>query len=199
MTTHRWLKLGALFTGLSLILVGILSTLKKDPSHGSKSLSASSSSLSPSEWLSQLQFSTLDGKTRSLSDLKAKVYFLNFWASWCEACMVEMPSIQALYQTYHSQGLEVLAVNLDDNPSVTLPQAVQELHLTFPTFVDPNAKLADLFHVQALPLSVLFSAQGEVLYSYSGGRNWNDPEMKTQIERWLQQNTQPPGSKPDHP
>src|SRR5688572_1298378 len=58
----------------------------------------------------------LNGTTTPVSKISAKVMMINFWATWCEACMEEMPSIVKLRNTYQSRGFEVLGVNLDEDP-----------------------------------------------------------------------------------
>jgi len=61
------------------------------------------------------ELKTLDGRTVKLSDFRGKAVVLNFWATYCGPCRVEMPWLKDLYQQYHSQGLEIVGVSMDDD------------------------------------------------------------------------------------
>src|SRR5215218_5360987 len=73
---------------------------------------------------------------KNFSSLGSKVYLVNFWATWCEACMVEMPSIVKLYEAYKGKGFDVIGINVDDNPEIVLPKALKQLGITFPVYID---------------------------------------------------------------
>src|SRR4051794_35552293 len=66
----------------------------------------------------------LTGQVSHASDLKAKILLVNFWATWCEACMEEMPSIVRLRNTFKNRGFEVVGINLDENPETMIPRAI---------------------------------------------------------------------------
>lgn len=127
----------------------------------------------------------LQGKKTRFSDIRAKVILVNFWATWCEACMVEMPSIVQLRNTYKDKGFEVVGVNLDENPEAVLPKAIKELGISFPVFNDSENKITDFFDVHAIPLSVFLGPGRKILYIENGERNWNDQDVHRQIEQWL--------------
>jgi len=130
----------------------------------------------------------LQGKKSKFSDLGAKgtkVIMINFWATWCEACVVEMPSIVELRRSFKDRGFEVLAVNVDENPTAVVPKAARELGIDFPVYIDPETKLAALFDVHAIPLTVIIDKTGKVLFVESGERNWNGSDIREQMERWL--------------
>jgi thiol-disulfide isomerase/thioredoxin len=137
--------------------------------------------------LPDFDLQTLDGKKLKYSDLKAKVVLLNFWATWCEACVVEMPSIVKLNQMYKDKGFTVVAVNLDEKPEAVVPKASKQLKIDFPVYVDAGNKLADLFDVHAIPLTIIMNQDRKVLYVEGGERDWTDSEMKTKMDEWLGQ------------
>lgn len=206
MTTRRWLKLATLIGGVALCLVALLNALKmgslKPNALKASPADLSISPLSPGKpqgdsWPSQLKFTSPEGKTLALAELPAaQVYLLNFWASWCEACMEEMPSLVQLHEAYRKQGFEVLSVNLDDDSATAIADLTRQFHPAFPLFTDPNSTLADRFNVNAIPLTVVFTPTGKVLYSLSGSLNWNSPEFRTQLEGWLKS---PPTLPTPHP
>jgi thiol-disulfide isomerase/thioredoxin len=129
--------------------------------------------------------SSAQGKPAKFSDVKAKVILVNFWATWCEACMVEMPSIVQLRNAYKDKGFEVVGINLDENQDAVLPKVEKELGIGFPVFGDTEGKITDFFDVHAIPLSVIVGAGRKILFIENGERNWNDQEIHQQLEQWL--------------
>jgi thiol-disulfide isomerase/thioredoxin len=124
-------------------------------------------------------------KTVPASELKAKIVLVNFWATWCEACMVEMPSIIKLRNLYKDRGFEVVAVNVDENPEAVLPQTLKDLGINFPVYIDAGNKLSDLFDVHAIPMTVIMDKNRTILLIESGERDWAGNDVRTQIEQWL--------------
>ncbi len=135
--------------------------------------------------LPEFSLSPLNGPAVPITKLKSKVTLVNFWASWCEACVEEMPSIAQVRQDFHSQGFEVLAINLDENPETMIPKAVKQFNLEFPVFQDVDGQLAELFDVHAIPLSVVIDENRKILLIRSGGQDWNSPSFRTQLKKWL--------------
>jgi thiol-disulfide isomerase/thioredoxin len=124
-------------------------------------------------------------ETVTFDAFKGKVVLINFWASWCEACMAEMPSIEKLYETLKSEGLEVIAVNVDDRPERVIPAVVSRLKLTFPIFTDKGGGLASAFGVAAIPFSVIADRKSRVVWAESGERDWSSEEVKSEIRKLL--------------
>ncbi len=120
-----------------------------------------------------------------LSELKGKVYLVNFWASWCTACMIEMPSIVQLQKSFGSKGLEIVAVNVDEKPEAVLPKTLKEMKIEFPVYVDRETKLSELFDVHAIPLTVILDSQRKVLMIHNGELDWNSAEIRGKMEQWL--------------
>src|SRR5688500_6252056 len=80
----------------------------------------------------------LHGKTVRLSELRGRPVLVNFWATWCYPCRVEMPSMNALYQGYKDSGFVILAIASDARGAETVAPFVQEYGLTFPVLLDPH-------------------------------------------------------------
>jgi peroxiredoxin len=125
------------------------------------------------------------GPARKLSQLGAKVVMVNFWATWCEACMVELPSIVEAREKYHARGFEVLAIDVDENPAAVVPKVAARLGMKFPILTDPEGELAELFDVHAIPLTVVAGKDRKVLYMESGERDWSADDARAQLEKWL--------------
>lgn len=103
---------------------------------------------------------TLDGKQVSLSDYKGQVVMVNVWASWCEPCREEMPSIQQAYETYQDQGLVVLGVNLEEK-RVPIQGFADTYGLTFPILLDETGNVGrDLYQVKPIPTTFFVDREG---------------------------------------
>jgi cytochrome c biogenesis protein CcmG, thiol:disulfide interchange protein DsbE len=103
---------------------------------------------------------TTTGKMIQLSDLEGKPVLVNFWATWCGPCQVEMPLIQKYYEKY-TPGLEVLAINYDESIGDIQPY-MKKLGLTFPVLLDPGGKTADLYRVRGFPTTYFIDREGFV-------------------------------------
>ncbi len=127
----------------------------------------------------------LEGGARPYSSLGKRVVLVNFWASWCPPCLVELPSLVKLREAYASRGFEVVGVNVDDDPEKQIPRFREKMGLTFPLYRDADQRLSELFSVEALPLTVILDAERRVLHFETGDRDWNAPEVRDMLEGWL--------------
>lgn len=136
--------------------------------------------------LPDFSLTPFQGKSpESISQAGGKVTLVNFWATWCEACMVEMPSIVKLQQAYRGKGFRVVAIDLDEKPEAVLPKTMKDLGIDFPVFVDSDNKLSELFDVHAIPLTVIIDKDRKVLFMENGERNWNGEEIRSKLDKWL--------------
>jgi len=103
----------------------------------------------------------LDARPVRLSDFRGRVVMLNFWASWCVPCKVEMPGMEAVYQDLKGQGFVVLAVNMQDDPDVAR-RFVEEVKATFPIALDRDGSVARQYRLAALPTSFFIDREGRV-------------------------------------
>jgi thiol-disulfide isomerase/thioredoxin len=103
-----------------------------------------------------------DGKKLSLKDYRGKLVFLNFWATWCEFCREEMPSMERLYQEFKGKGFEVVAVNVKDKRSDALA-FVKKLKLSYPIMMDPEGEIELLYGAFGMPTTYLIDDKGTLL------------------------------------
>ena len=129
---------------------------------------------------------SLDGNAIRLSDFQGKKgIFLNFWATWCSPCRLEMPTMEKAYQEYKSQGLEILAVSIDAAPKNAVKNFMQELELTFPALLDRDMEVLRLYRLFSLPASFLIDKRGVIRFKELGYRDWTDPESRKMLEAIL--------------
>lgn len=120
-----------------------------------------------------------------ISQAGGNVTLINFWATWCEACMVEMPSIVKLQKAYQGRKFRVIAIDLDEKPEAVLPRTLKDLGIDFPVFLDTDNKVSELFDVHAIPLTVIIDRTRKVLFMENGERNWNSGEIRSKLDQWL--------------
>lgn len=113
---------------------------------------------------------TLDGEVIQLEDFRGKPVILNFWASWCPPCRVEMPALQAVSDTYIDQGLVVLGVNVTnlDNPAEA-SRFLDEAGVTFANVLDPDGSVSRLYQARALPTTFFIGPDGVIKKVVIGG------------------------------
>jgi thiol-disulfide isomerase/thioredoxin len=138
------------------------------------------------EKVSIVDFSLLSlaGETRTLSGLQGKVVFLNFWATWCPPCRAEMPSMQELYDKFKAQGLEILAVNVQEDAK-TVSAFMKKNKLSFPVLLDGSGRIAQTYGVRGIPTSYLVDRNGYILGSIVGGKEWNTAETYAGFQKIL--------------
>lgn len=117
----------------------------------------------------------LNGQAWRLADLRGKAVLINFWASWCEPCRAEMPSLQALAQSQGADKLVVLAVNYKEPPA-RVAQFVQRTGLALPVVADQQGTLAQQWGVTIFPSTVLIGSDGRVRAVVRGEVDWGSAE-----------------------
>ena len=128
----------------------------------------------------------LDAGPVSLAEYRDKLVVLNFWATWCQPCTLEMPTLEALWQQYKDRGLVVLGVSVDRGAPLTLIRPyVQNLKLTFPILLDPELETANAWRVTGLPATYLVRPGGEVAGFAVGAREWHSEPMRALLETML--------------
>ena len=124
------------------------------------------------------------GRTVLLKELRGKAVLINFWASWCEPCTAEMPSLQTAAQQHGADHLAVLAVNFKE-PGPTVERFVQRSALTLPVLLDPQGEVARAWGVHVFPTTVLLGADGRVRRVVRGPLDWTGSQANALIESVL--------------
>ncbi len=115
-----------------------------------------------------LSFIDLGTDSVSLSDYRGSVVLVNLWATWCPPCREEMPTLQAFYEKYKSEGFVLLAIDQGETLPQVLPY-VKELKLTFPVWLDYSSEAGQAFETMNLPSSYVIDRNGQVRLMWIGG------------------------------
>ncbi|MBL7201815.1 MAG: redoxin domain-containing protein [Anaerolineae bacterium] len=122
----------------------------------------------------------LGGDTIRLHDYRGQVVMLNFWATWCGFCRVELPHMQRAYETYGDRGFTVLAINVREEAG-PVRAFVEDMGMTFPVPLDTAGEVLSQYRIRGLPTSVFIDQEGVILAIRVG------PVEEEMIETYLAQ------------
>ncbi len=137
----------------------------------------------------------LDGGLHSLPEYQGKVVFLNFWATWCGPCKVEMPAMEALYQAFRAQGLEILAVSVDQQGAAVTRPFKEAMGLSFPILHDSTYQVGLTYGARTLPMTYVIDRKGIIRQRVFGARDWNSPEARKLMGELLDEPYQVPSER----
>ncbi len=129
---------------------------------------------------------SLDGPNLRLQEQRGQVVMINFWATWCGPCRVEMPHLARLYDKYRGSGFTVLAVNIDEDPYKAASLAKQ-LGMRFPVLLDKEKKVSRLYDLSTMPSTILVDREGRVRYVHRGYRDGYEETYDRQIRELLRE------------
>lgn len=132
-------------------------------------------------------FTTEDaaGNRVSSRSFRGRVVLLNFWATWCPPCRLEMPSMERLYGEFRERGLEVVAVNFME-PRELVQAFARERKLTYPMLLDPRSDVAEMYGVMRLPETVVIGRGGEVIAKTTGYKDWYKEDVRELVSALLE-------------
>ena len=123
----------------------------------------------------------LNGKRWKLDALAGQVVVLNFWATWCEPCRTEMPSLEAMALRRASSGVTVLTVNYKESPDV-IRAFLQRLPFKLPILLDPDGDATFDWTPRVFPSTVLIGRNRVPLHIVMGDLDWSGPEASALLE-----------------
>ncbi|TPQ29647.1 redoxin [Methylomonas koyamae] len=125
-----------------------------------------------------------DGKTLQWQQLKNQVVYVDFWASWCGPCMQSFPFMNELQREYGQRGLQVVAVNLDEEDA-DAQAFLAKARPVFAVAADPSQQCAKNFAVEAMPSSYLIDRKGHVRFIHKGFRPGEVDELRGILKQLL--------------
>ncbi len=140
-----------------------------------------------------LALQDIDGKPHRLEDHRGKVVLINFWATWCEPCRAEMPSMNRLRAALAGRPFEVLAVNLAESEA-RIRRFAGEVPLEFTVLLDRDSAAARAWRARVLPVSFLVGPDGRIRYWALGEVDWMQDRVRHTVAALL-----PPAGVPIKP
>jgi thiol-disulfide isomerase/thioredoxin len=114
----------------------------------------------------------LKGRIMSISEFRGKIVFLNFWATWCYACKIEMPAMEKLHKGFRDRDFVMVAINLQE-PAERVKQFFKDYKLTFTTLLDTEGLVGAEFGIRALPTTFILDKEGRIIGKALGPREWD--------------------------
>jgi len=145
-----------------------------------------------------LELPDLSGQQHNINDYKGKVILVNFWASWCQPCLREMPSMQRLHQAMHGRPFSILAVDVEESKSKVW-RFKKLLNITFTTLLDSKGTVIKDWGIQIYPTSYLIDSEGHIRYGVQGALEWDNEEVKQLIETLMPKQEAPVQAALDQP
>ena len=127
----------------------------------------------------------LDGKEISLNQFRGKHVLINFWATWCGPCKIEMPSLEALYERFKDKNFVLLAISNDMFGANIVKPFVKAHNINFPVLLDQRLKVSNAFGVVSLPTTFMIDPQGKIIGTLYGAEDWATPSNILYFENLL--------------
>ncbi|HYL15476.1 MAG TPA: redoxin domain-containing protein [Terriglobales bacterium] len=143
-------------------VTGVLVTRFRSSRHASASVTELSLARS-GQMAPDFKLESLDGKTVHLSDLRGKAVLLNFWATWCVPCKIEMPWFEQLQKQYGPQGLQVIGIAMDDADKADIADFAKNLGVDYPILLGKESVGEAYGGVQFLPATFYVGRDGKVV------------------------------------
>jgi peroxiredoxin len=179
---RQWMMVGAVV--VALVVAGVIGARSLDgavepgaraPEFSAKPVSLTDT-LTPTAQLADVH----------LADYKGKVVFLNIWATWCDPCRREMPSIQLLHDALGKEGLQVLAVSIDRaGMEQPIREFAREYKLDFPILYDPSGTIQTTYQTGGVPETFIIGRDGTLRKRVLSAVDWNAEQQRTLIRTLL--------------
>jgi cytochrome c biogenesis protein CcmG, thiol:disulfide interchange protein DsbE len=125
-----------------------------------------------------------NGRIITPKNFGGRLLVLNFWATWCQPCVEEVPSLDEFSKEMANSGVVVLGVSMDTNPKL-YHDFLSRSHVSFMTARDPEAKISQDYGTFKYPESYIIDSKGKVVQKIIGATNWTDGSMVNAVKSFL--------------
>jgi thiol-disulfide isomerase/thioredoxin len=136
--------------------------------------------------LPNLSFIDGKGAPRNLAQFRGQLVLLNVWATWCPPCRREMPTLERLQAQLGGPDFEVVALSIDQGGRAAVDSFFDEINVqALKVYVDPTTAVRNDLALTAFPTTLLIDRQGREIGRYTGGANWDSPEVLATLRKYL--------------
>ncbi len=168
-----------------LLVLGAVVTLREF-SRMTRSSSPVSTTVSTGKMASDFTLTDLNGQQISLASLRGKVVFLNFWATWCEPCRVEMPSMERLHKAFAGRpDFVMLAISQDAKGKEVVLPYIRKHGYDFEVLLDPDGKVAQAYDVSGVPETFIIDRDGRIVAHHLGAFDWSRDDVREALRELL--------------
>jgi thiol-disulfide isomerase/thioredoxin len=126
----------------------------------------------------------LNGADVNISDFRGKIVFLNFWATWCPTCVVEMPSMEKLHRKLKGKDFALVTISIQDS-AAEVKRFFKQNQLTFMALLDSVGKTVPGFAIRAIPTTLILDKSGRIVGRVMGMREWDSRESIAMFEQLI--------------
>jgi thiol-disulfide isomerase/thioredoxin len=123
----------------------------------------------------EIRLNDTEGRPVSLAEFRGKIAFINFWTTWCMACVIEMPSMEKLHQRFKNKDFVMVAINLQES-AARVKQFYKEYKLTFTTLLDSSGDVGAALGIRSIPTTFILDKNGRLIGKALGPREWENKE-----------------------
>jgi cytochrome c biogenesis protein CcmG/thiol:disulfide interchange protein DsbE len=149
-------------------------------------IASTAMALDPGSRAPEIGLNDRDGHRVDLASMRGHVVVVDFWASWCEPCADEMPVLEALYTSLHSQGLDIVGVSQDSSAG-NITSFLRRVHVSFPVVHDNGHAVADRYHPAGMPTSFIIDRHGIVRFVHRGYRASDRAAIEREVRQLVAQ------------
>jgi thiol-disulfide isomerase/thioredoxin len=130
-----------------------------------------------------ITFQTADGTAHTLAEFRGRGMVVNFWATWCQPCVAEMPSLAALSKQLAPFDIAVMPLSSDRGGAPVVSKWFLDHDVTgLPVLLDPKGEAARTLHARGIPMTVIIDRKGMMRARLDGAADWDDPQVVTLIK-----------------